>query len=511
MSYNTAQRQELSKNPIFSWWYVDNVDDNDKKGEYSSYLRNVRIKGATLTVRPWYYQYLLLSMTPISIDTYKDNIVVRTNHDTDKKLIVIDENRDITEITTTWITSDAHMNFTNAWGYLYCMNGVDNLTKLTGTTHTEVTTWLANFKPKFSVVFNSSHFASWRSENPTVVYKSVWDDFDMFSWTWSDIYTFPEPITWLAVSQQSLFYFTKNTITATSRSDVQETNGQFSYITTPITTKEWATNHRCIVQAGNDLYYLTPNNKIMKVIRGANIEWFENLDVSHRKYAWIDKLMWSLNNTQDNAFWYYDNINNRCIRHLQEYGETIPTIILIYDRTLDVFLIDNNKYYTDTTIYRDAIIATSRYENKLRQDEVWNTDDGQAIQADYRTKILSITNETTKKILRETRTAYNISSPWEFTQEIWIDWKLYDIKTITQGISSDWWIGTEPVWESPIWENEREDISKVSWYITRTKGQLWKRFFTMQIVRKTTELGTVFDIKTFQCKVEILSPIITNR
>jgi hypothetical protein len=509
MSYQTAKRERISKEPIFSWWLVDNVDDTEKWGKYASYARNVRTKGASLTTRPWYYEYVVLSSRPISIESYWDVAVVRTNKDTNKKLVTIDKDRNIIDITTTWIASDAHINFTNAWGALYCMNWVDSLTKLVETTHSVVSCWIADFKPTFSVVFNSSHFASWRDVNPTVVYKSVWDDFDVFAGSGSDTYKFPETITWLATSQQSLFYFTKNTITVTSRSDVAENWGAYSYVTTPLSAKEWATNHRTIVTAGNDLYCLTPSKKIVKIARGANIEGFEIIDISHRKYRWIDNFMSELNNTQDNARWYYDSINNRCIRHLQTYWEAKPTIILIYDVSLDLFLIDDGKQYTDTCIHNGFVIATSRYENKIFIDEDGNTDNWSIIQSRYETKEYAITDETIKKVIRETRTPYILSMPWSFTQEIWVDWYVFDKKTISTTYTGVWGIGTSEVATFSIW-SEWWVEQTVSGSIVRTKANLNKRFNKIKFVRYNETRGTKFTIKWIETKVEILAPIVTN-
>lgn len=53
----------------------------------------------------------------------------------------------------------------------------------------------------------------------------------------------PEPCTALTANNQSLFYFTENTVSATTISDIIDTSGTLTYVTRPIQVKEGAVNN----------------------------------------------------------------------------------------------------------------------------------------------------------------------------------------------------------------------------------------------------------------------------
>ena len=196
------------------------------------------------------------------------------------------------------------MCFVNVADMLFCMNGVDKFWKLVDTTYSVPANVPTNFAPKFWVVFNGCLWCSGWWANPNVVYKSLWGKYDNtgkfvapayddFTSNGSDQFTFEENITGLCANAQALFYFTKNTVSVTGHSDietVQISNGwtRVAYTTSVLTAKEGAVNHYGIVGVGNDVYYITPSNKICKVYRGSNILWYEVQDLSGRKYTYMD-------------------------------------------------------------------------------------------------------------------------------------------------------------------------------------------------------------------------------
>jgi hypothetical protein len=68
----------------------------------------------------------------------------------------VDEAGGFTSISTgANITSDNRMNFMQGGNVLYCMNGVDSLGKLDGTTYSVVTTGLGTFIPTASIIWAS--------------------------------------------------------------------------------------------------------------------------------------------------------------------------------------------------------------------------------------------------------------------------------------------------------------------------------------------------------------------
>jgi hypothetical protein len=61
-------------------------------------------------------------------DRNYDTIAIRANIDTTKKIGLYDKDGTLTAIdTSTYITTDDRMNFTNVAEKLFCMNGVDTI------------------------------------------------------------------------------------------------------------------------------------------------------------------------------------------------------------------------------------------------------------------------------------------------------------------------------------------------------------------------------------------------
>jgi len=206
MSYQSAKRVPLSKKKwLFSWWYVDNVQNIDMSPNFSPYSRNARLDWQSIIIRPWHELFATLTAWdyPRWIGSYlrtveaNDRIVVRHNKDADEKLVSIETDWTVTNINTgADIASDNRMSFQNVADVIYCMNGIDDFWKLSWTTYTTPNVWISDFSPSFSEVFNGCHRASWWSDNPNVVYKSVWDNYEDFNSAWSDTFTFKETNTW---------------------------------------------------------------------------------------------------------------------------------------------------------------------------------------------------------------------------------------------------------------------------------------------------------------------------
>lgn len=116
---------------------------------FSSYLRNARIDGQSITNRPGHTLHATLTdgSYPKGIGTYirstpaNNKMVVRHNTDATHKLYTVDSAGVIVSIDTgTDITSDNRMTFTNIGDVIYCMNGVDDFGKLSDTTYTTPST-----------------------------------------------------------------------------------------------------------------------------------------------------------------------------------------------------------------------------------------------------------------------------------------------------------------------------------------------------------------------------------
>lgn len=535
MSYQTSQRVPLSKDKgIFSGGFVDNVTNVDLAPHYSPYLRNCRLDGQSICTRPWFQLFASLTAWsyPKGIWSYlrtvssNDRLVVRHNTDSTHKLYTIAENGTTTSIdTSTNIASDNRMYFQNIWDVIYCMNWSDNYWKLSWTTYTTPSTWISNFAPAFSVVFNSSMRASGRPTNPNKVYKSVWNNYEDFSSTWSDQFTFWETLTGLSVASQSLFYFTKNTISVTGSTDITDSGTSVSYITRALETKEGAVCNASIVEVGNNVYYLTPSNAINMIARGENVYGFDVISLTYRKYSGINKIMSSLDKDQSQSFGYYLPSQNLIKWHLKTAWAWFNDICIIYDIIKDAWLVDDQKYFYDGVFFKGKNYTISMIEPKVYQDEYGQTDENSAIQFHYKTKEFYISEPTLKKILWESRTLLDINELATVTQNIIIDWWQKDTKTIwlTNYIDS-WWggvwdggiwtwsIGDDAIgdewWDDAIWYIGDDDY--VETYILRTKGNLNKKWSKFQFERLCSSFAWKVRLKNLESRFEILDWLATN-
>lgn len=530
MSYRTAKRQPINtsdKRWLFSGWYVDNIDNFNIASYYSPYLRNCRLDWQSIVIRPWHSLFASLTAWayPKGIWSYlrtlstNDVMVVRHNQASTKKLVTITEWWVITEITTgANILSNNRMTFSNVWDVIYCMNGSDWFGKLNGTTYTKPSTGISWFAPAFGVKFNSSHWVSWYAAYPNRVYKSVWDNYEDFNGAWSDTFDFWEPITGLATVSEALFYFTKNTIAITNTSDVTDTAWVFTYSNRNLQVKEWATNHACIIWVGNEIYYVTSSNTINKIQRWANVYGFETLDVSHRPYTGISKIMDSLDPDQSTARGYFLPDKNLIKRHFKTLWSAINDIVIIYDITKDAFLVDTSKYFFDWIEFKGKNYTVSMVEGKVFLDEYWQDDEDSPIPFVYWTKEFYLSDPTFKKILRETRTLIDINELAWLVQEIRCDWWKIDTKTIDWDSvpwELKWGIGTQAIWEFAIgteWSvsSSWRDSDYVEVDILRTKGALNKMCKKVQFRFTNGTLAGKVRLKNITVKHELKDPNTTN-
>jgi hypothetical protein len=521
MSYQKAKN--ISPEAVFSWGYCDNTQSLFLKDQYSPYLINARLDWQSTIIRPWHSLFATLTAwsypkgiwSYLRADPANDVLVVRHNKDADEKLVTIAEDGTVTNINTAaLIASDNRMFFQNVWDVIYCMNGVDFFGKLSGTTYSNPSTWVASFAPAFSVVFGGSHWASGWSANSNKVYKSVADNYEDFNGTGSDTFTFSEQIVGLSANLQSLFYFTKNTISVTGVGDITDTAWTLTYATRSLNVKEWAVNNSSIVEVWDATYFLSSSNAIMKIARWQSINWFEVIDLSTRKYSWVNTLMDSLDKDQEDSFWVYLPDVWLIKWYLKSSWASFNDVCVVYDMTKDAFLIDNNKPFYDSVFFKGYTYAVSMIEPKVYQDEVNQDDEDTWIEFEYWTKEFYLSEPTYKKILWEARTLLDINELVELTQEIWVDWWLVDTKVITSAnYEAIFWgiwidaIGVHPVWmswDSISWDSDYQEIT-----ILRTKWNLNVKWKKIQFRFYNSSLAGKVRLKNVTMLVEVL-PWISN-
>lgn len=524
MSKKQASWIPLSKwEWVFSGWVVTNVSSLYLANKFSPYARNIRLDWQSVTIRPWHDLFATLTAWdyPRWIWTYyrtvatNDRLIVRHNTDATHKLYTIDTDGTATSITTSSdIASDNRMTFLNVWDDIYCMNGSDDLWKLSGTTYTTPSTWIANFAPSFWVDFSSSHWASGWSSNPNKVYKSVWNDYEDFNSAWSDSFDFNEQIKWLAENDKTLLVFTQNTISSIDLWDFDETNGRLTYNTSSIQVQEWTLVHSSIVTVWMNTYFLSSSNKILRLRRWVNVDWFEIEQLSNRKYAWIDEIIATLDTDQSDSFAYFCQDKNIIKWFVKTIDATFNDLCIIYDITKDAFLIDSNKFFYWGVFFKWNNYTISQLEPKVYKDEYSQTDEQTAISFEYHTKDFYITDPTYKKVLWETRTLTFINELAELTQEIYANWGLIDTKTIDKGNIITWWgIWTSEIWTYEIWvwnseEDEEDELQEVD--ILRTAWNLnviWKKF---KFVFKCSTVAAKLRLEDINVLVEGKPAITTN-
>lgn len=518
MSYDTAKSIGLEW--VFSWGYVDNTPESLMGDKFSPYLRNARLFGQAIESRPWHTLHATMVANPYGIGSYlrsnpaNNVLIVRANQSGTQKLASITESGTITNITTsTSIASDNRMWFENVWDVLYCMNGSDNYGKLSGTTYTTPTTGISNFAPAFWVVFNSSMFASGWSTNSNKVYKSVWDNYDDFNSTGSDSFTFQEQITWLATNNEAIFYFTKNTVSATGKSDITDTGTTISYITRGIEVKGGAVNHYSIISAWINIYYLTSNNKIVKLARWVNNDWYEIIELSHRKDAWIDKIMATLDEDQTSSFGYYLMQENLIKWFVKSRWASFNDVCIVYDIIKDAFLIDTNKFFYGWVNFQNKNYTISHIEPKVYIDEFWYDDEDSAIAFRYETKYFDLWIPTIKKELWESRTYLAINNLASVIQNIIIDGNTIDSKVVDSDNIPivSWGIGTTEIGTTAIgteWFDFNEELQYVD--LLRTRGNLQVKWKRIKYTYTNDTIGGRVRLEGIEMRVEVLPSITSN-
>lgn len=544
MAYRDAKWKDLwewTDTGVFSMWYIDNTPSLYLPDWASPYLKNARLDWNTVSIRPWHSLFKTLSEVASGIWAYyrtlrsNDRIAVRENIDSTTKIALYAEDGTKTPITTsTNITSDNRMNFTNVADKLFCMNGVDVIWKIESGSYSVLSDIPANFAPKFSVIFNGCQWASGRSSEPNKVYKSKWWlfdddwnalvwDFDDFTNTWSDVIEFQEPITGLCANAQALFYFSRNKVAVTGQWDIETisiTNGwsRVAYTNSVLTAKEWAINHESIIWVGNDVYYVTPTNKICKIYRWSSVYGYEAQEISSRKYAWIDWLMATLDKDQSGCWWYYLAEENLIKWFFKSKWSTLYDVVVVYDVEKDKFLIDSDEFYAGWINFNGKNYTISQVESKMYLDEYWLDDEDAAIPFEYWTKEFYVSDPSFKKLFWESRLTCDINSLAGLKQEIWIDWAKADEKVIDSEYLAKifGWIGTYSVWTAVVWteieadsfEDEVEEYKEIN--VLRTKGNLNVRWKRIQFRYSNMAVWSKVRLKYLSVKCEVL-PELTNR
>lgn len=535
MSYSTSKYVYPSskEGSVFSGGITNNTPETHLSNARTVYSKNFRLDGASVINRPWHKTFKTVSGTdyPRGIGSYlrnssaNDVMVVRQNVDATHKLVTLTEGGTETSIVTNSdITVDTRMNFVNVGDVIYCMNGTD-IGQLSGTTYTDIKTssglaGLSLNAPSFGVIWGNCHWVGGFSSSGQTVRKSVVDDFDNFSGSWSQSLNFPEIVTGLGVANITLFTFTKNTIHATTAQDVQDNGTNLTFDSKSIQATEGATCHASIVSVGSEMYYLSTSNKICKIARGANVYGFEIIELSDRKYEGISTFMNNLAQDQSDSFAQYYPEQNIIKWFMKSNWSTINDTCIVYDTEKDQFLLDTNKYFYDATYFKGQVYSISTITPTVFKDEYGADDDGSGIDFDFYTKAFDEGDYTQRKWYWESRTDVDISPLAELTQEIYVNatmsydgtlsGQLVDSKTIDDdNINDEGGIGTETVWTFPIGTEGLTSVEMYQVSLIRTKWNLNVRGYNILFRYYNTVAGSKVRLKRLAYRMEVLNQLTT--
>jgi len=535
MSYNSSKYSYPSskQGAVFSGGYVDNTPNTHLADNFSPYLRNGRLDGASIINRPWHETFVTVDWTdyPRWIFSYlrassaNDRIVVRQNVSATEKLVSITEAWVKTNITTASnITSDNRMVSVNIGDVLYLMNGTD-FGKLSWTTYTDLPISSNNLpsQPAFGVFFAGCLWvAGFAGTNSNKVYKSPNNTYEDFTAAGSDEFTFPEQVTGMMSTSQAIFVFTKNTVHVADIGSQVQTAGVITFSFRPLQATEWAICNASLVAVGSNAYYLSSSNKLNMLARGSSVYGFEVVELSDRKYQGISTLMNSLATDQSNSFAQYYPEQSLIKWFFRSNWATFNDVCVIYDVEKDMFLRDTNKYFYDATYFNGQVYTVSNLIPSVHKDEYGNTDDGGGIDFEFWTKAFDEWEFTLKKCYWESRTDVSISELAVLTQEIWLNSEVNEngdyqgqlIDTLTLDSSSveisDWGIGTQMTGSFAIGTEWFDPFTTYNATILRTKGNLNKKGYSIQFRYYNNAIGSSIKLRRLGYKVEVLPSITSN-
>lgn len=446
----------------------------------------------------------LFSMT---LSFTKKTMVVWYKSDSTHYLSLVDPvTWEQTNISTgTNITNETRMNFINANGSIYCMNGLNPYWKLTNTTYTTPSTGISNFTPAFWVFWNNCGWVSWNPNDPTKLYKSSANSLDTYATTpWTDVFTSPFPIKGLGVNQQSLYVFSEYGIDVFNTNSINQVWSTLVYQSKSLEATEWCTNHNLIVSIGKGIFYISPSNKIRQ-ITPTSFGMYDFTELSHRAGNGISPTMEWLDSDQSQGFGYAIPEKQLICWHLKSKEAVYNDTVIVYNYEFDEWLLDTNKSFSNACLINSIPYAISAITPIIYRDEYGDTDDDSPIQFRYDTKKIDLWNPTILKNLWQTRTFLKLNSKTKLYQRIYADGALIDEKLIDFSTIPivTWGIGTQPYATFPTGTGgDNETLANT--IIVRDKGYLNVRAKSFWVSYVSYDTGWQVLIQNITPQMEML-------
>jgi len=285
-----------------------------------------------------------------------------------------------------------------------------------------------------------------------------------YDWTWtgSEKRNMQSKVLGMVSSLNNLFIFTSDTIEYTNKDSLSTLWGTFSFYSSPIGEGDQLLNYRCTTTANDRAFYIT-KDMTWKTLN--YIPWTIDPAIgslSDRPLVSIKNLLQNkLSEDQEDSFMVRKD--DLIFWYGKSLGSTIIDIAVIYDITNDVFLVDDNIYYSCMTKFNWLYYGWSYLNWNIIQDNVNYDDDNLLTPFRYKTVVINFWNPVKRKLLkwrelagelnRETKLQINTSIDNNSVSSSTINGEYY-LKDIS-GLG----IGWVPIGGSPIgWDIIITDI-----------------------------------------------------
>ena len=458
---------------------------------YTPYAKNIRVRNAT-TIRRDGYKKVFDGKKSMQIDEMI-SVEDRLYAVSEKRLwkVKLEEHPAILEQTT--VTNiNAITGILKFWRRILLLNGTSSGSAYDTQANTATSLTIENgANPRFWETYEQCIYLAWGGAKSNILYKStVWGEgtaLPIFQENKqpkepreSEQIPFRSKITGLCATREKLFVFTEDSVEVIQDS---QTWGLTHKVSIPIAGMNEPANPKMIVKADDRVFFRTKENMMKSLNYMQGVTETAIWDITERANLSIKGFIDSLDEDQNSSFGYYHKKNKTVHWHLRLKGEPYTTVVLVYDVNADSFFVDTNKYFTCVVNHKLWYYAGSSNQQIIYEDEVGNSDDGQQIQRERRTAVLSLWSPLYRKEFREINIYGEKEDDVNIQISVLVDWKsVYEgeIKAIEWPIS--WYVST-PAWSSPV-AREVASTSIKAFEFAITRGFLRARGKKIQVVFK---------------------------
>jgi hypothetical protein len=380
-------------------------------------------------------------------------------------------NGNFTDITTTTgdYTENALWDFTTFNDLCIAVNGEEAPQKYTGGSNFEALAGSPPAGASFVEIFQNRVFMAGEQNNPTKLSYSALSDPE--DWTTTDDAGWIEvglndgqKITGLKAFYDVLVIFKERSIYILSGSSGNPASADFFYLK-PINNAIGAISNRSIVQAGNEIFFLSDSG----IYTLGTVQTYGDLNIAAKSYK-IQSIIENLNKAFLNkSFAVHDDEENRIWFFVPDGSSSQNNMILIYDYSMDVWTKRSGFSSNCGTIYKDKLSGqtnfyTGSYSGHICLQKQGYSYAGEAINAYYTTPWLSLNNFRSRKRLRDIQILtvptggyyLGITYKWDFGAG-----NTGSLNVYLSGNTSLWGENTSDsqagIWNEAIWDSRKTD------------------------------------------------------